>query len=130
MRDEIQGQIANATSEKAQSLANMFMQEYSKAQDYLRNLDAMVQENKMNLETWKTQRESEFDYYLKELEAASKYETGTYGYDTGKIAGSGQKVQTQQSPTSQNVGTYTGGLNLSGLDEEGRFKPYLVGTYS
>jgi hypothetical protein len=114
-RDEIEGQKVGASQEKAQNLANLEMKIFTDAQQRLANLDQAVNQYKLNMQTWREQREGELQDYIAKLQATAKYTPSQYSYNLPDISG-------QQKTTTPPI-TYTG--KQAGASEEDIWKNWL-----
>ena len=117
-RDEIEGQKVGASQEKAQNLANLEMQIFTNAQQRLANLDQSVNQYKLNMQTWREQREGELQDYISKLQATAKYTPSQYSYNLPDISG-------QQKTITPPI-TYMG--KQAGVEEEDIWKNWLERT--
>lgn len=93
IQQDIENRKATASSEMAANLANLSMQIFTQAQQAMYNLDAMVNQYKLNMETWREQRAGELEDYITKLQATAKYTPAGYSYMMQDLTG-GQQQQT------------------------------------
>ena len=78
--DALRGLMGEAAQQEAQQWANYAMQQ-------LANFDQMVNQYKMNVETWKAQREGELQDYIAKLQAYAQYTPAQYSYVAPGLTG-------------------------------------------
>ena len=83
--DAMRGLKGQAAQEEAQQWANYAMNQ-------LANFDQMVNQYKMNVATWKAQREGELQDYIEKLQATAQYAPAQYSYQAPGLTGPAESV--------------------------------------
>lgn len=112
--DEINAKLTTAQGEEANALISLQIQNYNDASQRLLDLDNRIASYNDSVDLYAATTAQDLAKYKQQLEIASQYTQGDYGFDLSSLSPSQASKLAQESGQDFNYG----GFNISGAKEE------------